>query len=317
MMATKSAESAKFQDPDFTADGQKRASVALSRLETLWLNTGTLCNLACANCYIESNPTNDRLAYLSLVEASGFFDEIETEGLDTREIGITGGEPFMNPEIIEILDAALTRGFDVLVLTNAMKPMEHKKESLLALHERFGPQLVLRVSLDHFSKEGHESERGASSWRPTIDGLKWVSANGFSLTVAGRTFLSQDEPMLRARYASLFAAEHIAVDASDPAALILFPEMDMAADVAEVTVDCWDLLDVRPDAQMCATSRMVVKRKGAQEPAVVPCTLLPYDPQFEMGSRLVDAARPVKLNHPYCAQFCVLGGSSCSPLGPS
>lgn len=313
MAATKLAKSAKFQDPDITANGETRASVALTGLETLWLNTGTLCNLECANCYIESSPTNDRLAYLGLDEAEVFFDEIETEGFNTRQIGITGGEPFMNPEIIEILEGALARGFGVLVLTNAMKPMEHKKDALLGLQRQYGSLLRLRVSLDHFTQEGHEIERGAASWQPTLDGLKWLSANGFSLSVAGRTYLSRDEPMLRGCYADLFAAERIAVDAHDPAALILFPEMDTAADVPEVTTSCWDLLGVQPEDQMCATSRMVVKRKGAQKPVIVPCTLLPYDPQFEMGSRLTDATKPVKLNHPYCGQFCVLGGSSCSP----
>jgi hypothetical protein len=55
---------AKFRDPFVTATGEPRAQVALQRLETLWLNTGTLCNLACATCYIESSPTNDALVYL-------------------------------------------------------------------------------------------------------------------------------------------------------------------------------------------------------------------------------------------------------------
>jgi hypothetical protein len=57
---------------------------------------------------------------------------------------------------------------------------------------------------------------------------------------------------------------------------------------------------------------MVIKRKGAAGPVVVACTLLPYDPQFELGSTLAEASRAVALNHPFCAQFCVLGGASCS-----
>jgi len=57
---------------------------------------------------------------------------------------------------------------------------------------------------------------------------------------------------------------------------------------------------------------MIVKRKGAERPAVVACTLLPYDAQFELGATLADAAGAVKLNHPHCARFCVLGGGSCS-----
>ena len=63
---------------------------------------------------------------------------------------------------------------------------------------------------------------------------------------------------------------------------------------------------------MCASSRMIVKRKGSNSPAVLACTLIPYDNQFELGPTLADAAWPVSLNHPNCAKFCVLGGASCS-----
>ena len=61
-----------------------------------------------------------------------------------------------------------------------------------------------------------------------------------------------------------------------------------------------------------ASARMVVKRKGETRPAVVACTLLPYDQQFELGATLAEASVDVKLNHPHCAKFCVLGGGSCS-----
>jgi len=57
---------------------------------------------------------------------------------------------------------------------------------------------------------------------------------------------------------------------------------------------------------------MVVKRKGAAAPSVVACTLLPYEPEFDLGPTLADAEGAVALNHPHCAKFCVLGGASCS-----
>ena len=66
---------------------------------------------------------------------------------------------------------------------------------------------------------------------------------------------------------------------------------------------------------------MVVKRKGASKPVVLPCTLLPYEPAFEMGATFAEAGAAdsgmfangaVKLCHPHCAKFCVLGGGSCS-----
>ena len=93
------------------------------------------------------------------------------------------------------------------------------------------------------------------------------------------------------------------------------------AEVPEITNACWEILGKRPGEVMCASSRMVVKRKGANAPAVLPCTLLPYDPAFEMGETLEEAARAdggmfergaVKLCHVHCAKFCVLGGGSCS-----
>jgi hypothetical protein len=87
--------------------------------------------------------------------------------------------------------------------------------------------------------------------------------------------------------------------------------MDERAEVPEITVDCWRILNKSPDDMMCASSRMVVRRKGAPGLSVVACTLLPYEPQFDLGDSLKGALDPVKLNHPHCAKFCVLGGGSC------
>ncbi|TIX51107.1 radical SAM protein [Alteraurantiacibacter aquimixticola] len=302
----------KFADPAVTADGSPRASVALDHLETLWLNTGTLCNLACASCYIESSPTNDALVYLSAEDAASFYDEIAASGQHVREIGFTGGEPFMNPAFLRMLEDALDRGHEVLVLTNAMKPMRRHEAALLALRERFGDRLTLRVSIDHHTQAVHEGERGPNSWAPMIDGLQWLSTHGFSIAAAGRSLAGEDMGAARAAYAELFVREGIAIDAADPARLVLFPEMDESADVPEITTACWSILGKSPSDVMCATSRMVVHRKGEGRARVVACTLLPYDAGFDLGETLAEAAREVPLNHPHCARFCVLGGASCS-----
>ncbi len=303
---------AKFRDPDVTARGEKRAVVALTRLRTLWFNAGSLCNITCRNCYMDSSPTNDRLAYLSLDEFRRFIDEIKTENLPTEEIAFTGGEPFMNSDLPAMLTVALERGYRVLVLTNAMSPMGHSRRRLSALNEKFGGALSLRVSMDHHTKKHHEEIRGPNTWAPMLEGLKWLAENNFNIAVAGRARWRENEAASRAAYGEVFARQSIPVDAQDPARLVLFPEMDARLDVPEITVSCWEILGVAPETMMCATSRMVVKRKGAARPVVVPCTLLPYDPAFEMGSDLKSSAKVVKLNHPHCAKFCVLGGGACS-----
>lgn len=302
----------KFDDPEITATGEKRARVTLQSLDTLWINTGTLCNLACRNCYIESSPRNDRLVYISAAEACAYLDEIEREELGTRLIGFTGGEPFMNPDLPAMLEDVLSRGFNALVLTNAMKPMMKRREQLLRLQQCYGSQLTMRVSIDHYSQHFHELERGRHSWTPTIEGMRWLAEHGFTLTVAGRMFSGETEAEVRAGFGRLFRSLGAAIDPNKPAELTVFPEMDETLDVPEITESCWATLNKSPDDVMCSSSRMVVKRKGRDRPAVVACTLLPYDPEFELGHTLAQAQRTVHLNHPHCARFCVLGGAACS-----
>jgi len=303
---------AKFRDPELTAKGERRAWVALKALETLWFNTGTLCNLTCKSCYIESSPRNDRLAYLTRADVQLYLDEIAQQHLPTRLIGFTGGEPFMNPEIIGMLRDVLDRGFDTLVLTNAMKPMSKLARPLLGLREQFGDRLRIRVSLDHYTQSVHEAERGRRSWTPTITGLVWLARHGFAIDVAGRRFTAEAEQEVRAGYAALFTRLGVPVDAFDPVRLMLFPQMDVTRDVPEITEACWGILGKSPESVMCASSRMVVRRRDAGQPAVLACTLLAYDERFELGATLADASGPVPLNHPHCASFCVLGGAACS-----
>jgi Radical SAM superfamily/4Fe-4S single cluster domain len=302
----------KFVDPAVTARGEARARVALRALETLWFNTGTLCNLTCRNCYIESSPRNDRLAYLTRDDVRAYLDEIARDGLPTRAIGFTGGEPFMNPDLPAMLDDVLARGLSALVLTNAMKPMEKHSPALLALRNRHGDRLRLRVSIDHYAAPVHEAERGERTWQATLDGLVWLARHGFALDVAGRRLSGEPEQVVRDGFARLFAELDVPIDAADPVRLMLFPEMDASRDVPEITDACWGILHKSPDSVMCASSRMVVRRRGAARSAVLACTLLAYDERFELGATLAEASGSVALNHPHCAAFCVLGGAACS-----
>ena len=311
---TAQANIGKFLDPLVTADGQERASVALSHPETLWFNTGTLCNIECLNCYIESSPSNDRLVYITADEVRGYLDQVETRKWPIREIAFTGGEPFMNPEMIQMARAALDRGYEVLILTNAMQPMMRKsvRAGLLELAEKYREKLTLRISVDHWSAVLHDKERGKGAFARTIEGMKWLRDQNFRMTVAGRTVWGETEQQARDGYRAFYTHHGFQIEADDPAETVLFPEMDENAEVPEITTACWDILGKSPDAVMCSSSRMVVKRKGARKPTVLACTLLPYSPEFELGETLAQAERDVTLNHPHCAKFCVLGGASCS-----
>ena len=303
----------KFSNPLITRDGDQRAFVEFNGFKTLWFNTGTLCNIACSNCYIESSPKNDRLVYLSLADVVEFLDELEELSGKTCEIGFTGGEPFLNPDFLKMLGECQRRDLSIMVLTNAMKPLQNKIDGLLKLKKVFGTKkIVFRVSIDHYNKDLHEVERGVGTWDPMIKGLKWLRDNKYTISVAGRSLSQESDNECREGYKTLFDELGLRLDAYNPSELVIFPEMDITVDVPEITTNCWEILSVRPETQMCASSRMVVKRKGQKRPIVVSCTLLPYEREFELGKTLSEASKKIYLNHQHCSKFCVLGGASCS-----
>ena len=304
----------KFENRYVTATGDERASVRLSNPSTIWFNTGTLCNITCENCYIESSPTNNKLVFISESEVADFLNQIPALEWPVKEIGLTGGEPFMNPEIIGIMRSSLLRGYETLVLTNAMRPMMRPliQNGLVALNDEFPEQLTLRVSLDHYEERLHDQVRGKQAFQITLRGMDWLHNSGVKIKVAGRMMWDESEDQSRSGYAKLFEKRGYQIDPYDPSSTVLFPEIMKSDDVPEITTNCWDLLGKSPDDIMCSSSRMVIKREGASRPVVVACTLLPYDREFELGETLRESGQPVWLNHSSCAQFCVLGGASCS-----
>ena len=299
----------KFSNQNNTADGSNRAFVNFEGLNTLWFNTGTLCNLTCKDCYIESSPLNDKLLYLDLKDVERYLDEIQMNNLPCKTIGFTGGEPFMNKDIIEIIELCLKKKFEVLVLTNAMQPMQNKINTLKKLSKY--SDLRLRISLDHFSKYEHEKIRGDNTWDKALLGIELLMDNNFNFNIASRTF-NQDESIIRDGFNKLFKLHNLTINAYDAKDLILFPEMNTKSDTPEITTECWNILGIEPINMMCSDSRMIVKRKEDKLTQVVACTLIPYEDNFSYGNKLKDSFKKVYLNHPHCSKFCVLGGASCS-----
>ncbi len=288
------------------------AAVSFERLETLWVNTGTRCNLACTGCYIESSPRNDHLEWY---RAADLLALLAASPASLARVGFTGGEPFMNPELPAMLDAVLTRGLSALVLTNAMRPMRRHEALLARLRRAHGARLALRISLDHFTAAGHEALRGRGSFASAVAGLAWLDAGGFAPSVAARLPAGEDAEAWRDGFAALFAEHRLDIDARAPARLLLFPDLpDAEADggappaVPEPAYRALFAAGIRP---MCATSRMAVRPK-AGAPVLAACTLLP---DRVMGCTLAEAAGNVALDHPHCARFCVYGAASCAPSG--
>ena len=299
----------KFKDPITTADGSTRAFIEAKKIKTLWFNTGTLCNIECKNCYIESSPKNDRLVYITFEEVKLFIDEAIDKNLGTKEIGFTGGEPFMNKDVLKMIEYSLSKNFKVLVLSNAMKPMLNKREDLLKINHQ---DLTIRVSIDHYQKEKHEEIRGKNTFNVMMEGLKWLNQNNFNYALATRLLWGEQEDQLRDNFNLFIDKYNLKLDAKSKEQLVTFAEMDEKVDTPEITTACWNLLGKNPDDIMCSSSRMVVKKKTSLKPSVIACTLLPYEDEFDLGQNLTDSLKKIYLNHNHCSKFCVLGGSSCS-----
>ena len=299
----------KFKDPITTADGSTRAFIEAKKIKTLWFNTGTLCNIECKNCYIESSPKNDRLDYITFEEVKLFIDEAIDKNLGTKEIGFTGGEPFMNKDVLKMIEYSLSKNFKVLVLSNAMKPMLNKREDLLKINHQ---DLTIRVSIDHYQKEKHEEIRGKNTFNVMMEGLKWLNQNNFNYALATRLLWGEQEDQLRDNFNLFIDKYNLKLDAKSKEQLVTFAEMDEKVDTPEITTACWNLLGKNPNDMMCSSSRMVVKKKTSPKPSVIACTLLPYEDEFDLGQNLTDSLKKIYLNHNHCSKFCVLGGSSCS-----
>lgn len=299
----------KFIHKYTTAIGDNRAFVNFTKLETLWFNTGTLCNLSCKGCYIESSPINNKLLYLSLKDVEEYLRQIKMYKLSCNTIGFTGGEPFMNKDIIPIINLCIKENYNILVLTNAMQPMLNKIKELIKFSDY--DKLSLRISLDHYSKVGHEEIRGKRSWDKALKGVKWLINNNFKINIASR-IINKSEEEVRNGFAKMFEDNNFKINAYDKTDLVLFPEMDLHSDTPEITTDCWSILNNNPKNMMCSNSRMVVKRREDGKTHVVSCTLIPFEKDFSYGNDLKNSFKKVYLNHPFCSKFCVLGGASCS-----
>ena len=144
----------------------------------LWVYTNFHCNLACDYCVVASSPSARR-RQLPAWRVRSLVDEALREGF--TELYLTGGEPFVHPDIVELLEYASDR-MTTVVLTNAMLFTGRRRAELARLAGR--PSLTLQSSIDGASAAAHDRWRGAGSWAKAMDGLRYAADLGLPLRVA-------------------------------------------------------------------------------------------------------------------------------------
>ncbi len=143
----------------------------------LWVYTNFHCNLRCSYCSVASSPTARRRS-MPLPRFQALIDEAVAEGF--TEVYVTGGEPFMEPGIVDMLEYASDRLLTV-ALTNAMLLRGRQRAELARLVGR--DRLILQTSVDGATAELHDRQRGQGSWARTMEGIGLAVSLGLRVRV--------------------------------------------------------------------------------------------------------------------------------------
>lgn len=278
--------------------------VPLLSLDTLWIQVaGTLCNIACTHCFISCSPTNHTHGMMTLDQVERRIEEAAALGV--REYYFTGGEPFMNREILPMIAAGLRRG-PVSVLTNGMLLRRETCEGLRVLTERSEYSLDLRISLDGFTRDEHDAIRGRGSWDRAMEGLTNLAAAGLApvITVSevadgiatpeGRERFLEIIRSLGLTKPRLKVLPVFRIGAEERRSRGYAPSERLGAELAP--------LDAA--ALQCSSCRMVTSR------GVYVCPILLDYEEARMGDALAETLRPFPLAYGAC-HTCWAEGATC------
>ena len=143
------------------------------------------CNLACEHCYLDAGGAPqvgtenfaDR-SELGTEECFRVIDEIAAFAPECVTI-LTGGEPLLRRDILEIVRRAAERGLWVVVGTNGVRITENVARRLAEAGAR-----GLSLSLDALDPDRHDRFRKVrGAWRNTVEGAEILNRTGLPFIV--------------------------------------------------------------------------------------------------------------------------------------
>lgn len=280
--------------------------VEVAHLDDLWFQvSGTLCNLSCHHCFISCHPKNKSFGFLTLDQVRARLSE--SVSLGVKEYYFTGGEPFLNPEMVPILQATLKYG-PATVLTNGTVLKDDWLRSLARAEADSRYSLEFRVSIDGFTAAVNDPIRGDGTFDRAIRGVAKLVAAGFlPIITAARTWpIEQDHEVI-----SSFTDMLRGCGYKRPRLKIL-PTLQLGE---EENRTCGYRESERVDAQMmdgfdasqlvCEHSRIVTDR------GVHVCPILIEAEDSLLGDTLADSLIPFALGHGAC-YTCYQYGAICT-----
>jgi len=274
-------------------------------IDTLWLQVaGTLCNLECTHCFISCSPTNREHGMLTLDDVRARLAEAAPLGV--REYYLTGGEPFLNREILPILEAVLRQG-PATVLTNGVLLTPELARSLRRLSDESEYSLDLRVSIDGWDAATNDPIRGAGTFDRILRGVECLAAEGINPVITV-TEACAEASTGDGRAELLDFLRSIGLPRPRLKVLALF--RIGAEERRERAYASWETLRGRAltaeeaETLQCASCRMVTTR------GVYVCPILIDRPEARMGDTLAETLRPFELRFPACFT-CHESGVTC------
>ncbi len=316
------------------AQGQERGFVDPKKvngrpvLEDLWVMQGSVCDLKCTHCYTASSPTNHRLQQITCAELRPHLREAER--FSVQKIYFTGGEAFVNEEVLrgraqrneEFLKnlACALEIAPVEILTNGRRYIRNHFDALRELRARHGDRLQLRITLESPIAAEHDAIRGKGTYAQTFETIEQLSAMGFvPIITAERPFLAgRSDEEIREAYQERFRGLGIAVEVNLIENLVemghqlvqLAKQGRQPRPEVFITTGCFSILNKPPESLMCHFSRCIQKIEGKLR--YYPCPVIYDDPRFELGETLEESFRRVYLAHKNCYDYCMRGcGSTC------
>ncbi len=280
--------------------------IELNHLDHLWFQVGgTLCNLTCHHCFISCGPKNNSFGFLSLAEVQRRL--CESVALGVKEYYFTGGEPFLNPELVAILTETLRYG-PATVLTNGTVLKDEWLVELRDAEADSAYSLEFRVSIDGFTSETNDPIRGEGTFARAMRGVvKLVSFDFLPIITAARTWPIERDAEVVARFIQMLRDAGY----SRPRLKIL-PTLQIGAEAKRTAGYAADervsrqMLDGYDRSQLvCSHSRIVTDR------GVHVCPILIETPESLLGQSLADARRAFPIGHGACFT-CYQFGAICT-----
>ena len=284
-----------MSDVMMTSPGGPFPSVPFHGMDTLWFQVaGTICNLRCTHCFISCAPDNHSHGMLPLAEVKRRLEEAVRLGV--KDYYFTGGEPFMNREIFEILEATLEVG-PATVLTNGLLLDAKRARRLRALSDGSIYSLDVRISLDGYDAPTHDAIRGPGTFNRALAGAHRLACVGLNPVI---TVTEVNHTIGRPEARGAFLERMRELGLARPRLKVLSMFRIGREEHRSRAYESWETLRGRTlspaeaEALQCSSSRMVTSK------GVYVCPILIDHDEARMGETLEETQRPFPLAYSAC-----------------